>query len=314
MLLLFVYDDCDFARSERASLCEDAPQAARRLSPQAAIGKKRSLDRVDQTATTEVDGRSDLYSLGVVGFYALSGKLPFDAPEVGALLAMHITEPAPALHSIAAGVPRKLARAVDRCLTKNPADRFATGEALAEAIARSLDRTKETPAVVRVWLAKGKDLQLAYLFPWVFGALTLGVFVWAAVQMGRVSATLAGAALFMVLVLGGGPLMFHGLFRLYQTRRILRTGYTLDDIRLALRSYAEARREELAFEFHGEPSFFARTVRMLTYAAFGISVACAAVLIAFPFNRALVLAGEVFWWPVGATVLGAAVGRLAPGR
>jgi len=84
----------------------------------------------EQACGEPVDGRSDLYSLGVVGFYALSGKLPFEAPDTAALLAMQITRPAPPLATIAPGIPGRLAQAIDRCLAKSPADRFPSGEAL----------------------------------------------------------------------------------------------------------------------------------------------------------------------------------------
>ncbi|MCL4865688.1 MAG: protein kinase, partial [Gemmatimonadales bacterium] len=47
----------------------------------------------EQAAGEVLDGRSDLYALGVVGFFALTGRLPFEAPTTQALLAMHLTRP-----------------------------------------------------------------------------------------------------------------------------------------------------------------------------------------------------------------------------
>jgi len=88
---------------------------------------------------TAVDGRSDLYALGVVGFRLLSGRLPFDDAAPSAVLVAHATRPAPLLASVAADVPAALAAVIDRCLRKDPADRFATGEALAEALGAALD-------------------------------------------------------------------------------------------------------------------------------------------------------------------------------
>src|SRR5207249_1372216 len=63
----------------------------------------------EQAGGLGVDARSDIYSLGVVGYYALSGRLPFEAPDCYAMLARHITEPPPPLASVAPGVPRRLA-------------------------------------------------------------------------------------------------------------------------------------------------------------------------------------------------------------
>jgi serine/threonine-protein kinase len=89
----------------------------------------------EQAAGEEVDGRSDLYSLGVTAFFALTGRFPFEAMETQALLVQHQTLPAPPVASLRQGVPPALATAIDRCLAKAPADRFATAGALADALA-----------------------------------------------------------------------------------------------------------------------------------------------------------------------------------
>src|SRR6185436_16163763 len=86
----------------------------------------------EQAGGEAVDGRSDLYSLGVVGYYALTGSLPFTG-STQAVLAQHITKPAPQVASIARGAPRALTDALDCCLAKDAAHRYATGEALADA-------------------------------------------------------------------------------------------------------------------------------------------------------------------------------------
>ena len=59
----------------------------------------------EQAAGEPVDGRSDLYALGAVGFHCLSGRPPFTG-EVRELLAQHLTCPAPSLLSVAPDVPR----------------------------------------------------------------------------------------------------------------------------------------------------------------------------------------------------------------
>ena len=88
----------------------------------------------EQAGGEPVDGRSDLYSLGVTAFYALTGRYPFEGDNAGALLAQHLTIPAPPVATLRQGVPHTLAAAIDRCLAKDPADRFPTGEALAAAL------------------------------------------------------------------------------------------------------------------------------------------------------------------------------------
>jgi serine/threonine protein kinase len=94
----------------------------------------------EQVTGLEVDGRSDLYSLGVVAFETLSGKLPFDGPAPVVIVA-HATKPAPPLASVAPNVPAALCDVIDRCLRKNPADRYATGDALAAALEEAVGRS-----------------------------------------------------------------------------------------------------------------------------------------------------------------------------
>jgi serine/threonine protein kinase len=83
------------------------------------------------TGDLDIDGRSDIYSLGVLGFYMLTGSLPFDGSTFEALAARHIVDAPPSLEG--AG-PAGLCAIIERCLAKNRDDRFRTGEELAEAL------------------------------------------------------------------------------------------------------------------------------------------------------------------------------------
>ena len=94
-----------------------------------------------------LDGRSDLYALGVVGFLLLSGRLPFSADSVSALLDAHLNHLAPPLASVAPRVPAPIAAVIDRCLAKDRDARYTTGESLADALEKAL-RLSE-PALTR---------------------------------------------------------------------------------------------------------------------------------------------------------------------
>jgi serine/threonine-protein kinase len=82
-----------------------------------------------------VDARGDVYSLGAVAFFALTGRPPFEAQTVGAYLSAHLTKPAPDVTEVRKDVPADLAAIVARCLAKNPTDRFQTVGELERAIA-----------------------------------------------------------------------------------------------------------------------------------------------------------------------------------
>ncbi|HWU86199.1 MAG TPA: serine/threonine-protein kinase, partial [Kofleriaceae bacterium] len=80
------------------------------------------------------DGRADLYSLGVMLYLLGSGRLPFQSSSPHELLAMHGSEPVPAM----TGVPRALARVIERLLRKDPAERYPTAAAVRKALERAL--------------------------------------------------------------------------------------------------------------------------------------------------------------------------------
>ncbi|MGE0439028.1 MAG: serine/threonine-protein kinase [Gemmatimonadales bacterium] len=93
----------------------------------------------EQVAGESVDGRTDVYALGVIGYQCLAGRVPFDAALASAVLLQQATQPPPSLRDSAPDVPAPLAAVIDRCLEKRPADRFPTSEALADALAAALE-------------------------------------------------------------------------------------------------------------------------------------------------------------------------------
>ena len=105
----------------------------------------------EQAAGEPVDGRSDIYSLGVVGFYAVTGRLPFEADNAGALMAMHLTQAPPRAGSLRPDLPHALTSAIDRCLEKNPAARFENGESLAAALDPLRSARREIAPALRVF-------------------------------------------------------------------------------------------------------------------------------------------------------------------
>ncbi|MBK6485993.1 MAG: serine/threonine protein kinase [Gemmatimonadetes bacterium] len=91
----------------------------------------------EQGAGDALDGRSDLYALGTVGFLLLSGQLPFEHDQASAVLVQRATRDAPPLRSVAPDVPPSIAAVIDGCLERDPDKRPPTGEALAELLERA---------------------------------------------------------------------------------------------------------------------------------------------------------------------------------
>jgi serine/threonine protein kinase len=99
-----------------------------------AIGTPHFMSPEQAAGDREIDGRSDLYSLGVCGYQALTGELPFNAPTVPGILMKQITEAAPAITSKRPDCPEDLEGSVMRCLEKEPEHRWPTAEALRRAL------------------------------------------------------------------------------------------------------------------------------------------------------------------------------------
>ncbi|MDB4880452.1 MAG: protein kinase [Gemmatimonadetes bacterium] len=196
----------------------------------------------EQAASEPVDGRSDLYSLGVVGYLATSGRLPFDAPNLPALLVRQATESAPSVVRAAPGLPSALAASIDRCLARDPAARFADGEALAAALAPVPEGRPALPPSLRAWVAARNPLLVPYLgWSGLFGTLTLVNLV-ALVTGNRPDGP---ADIFLLGAITSAPLFPVIGFHVNQARRQFLAGHTLDDLRSAL---AVARRERLESE------------------------------------------------------------------
>jgi serine/threonine-protein kinase len=99
-----------------------------------AIGTPQYMSPEQAAGEREIDGRSDVYSLGVVTYQMTSGAVPFNAPTVAGILMKQITEPAPLLHETDPHVPEDLSLAIARCLEKDPENRWPTADSLRRAL------------------------------------------------------------------------------------------------------------------------------------------------------------------------------------
>jgi eukaryotic-like serine/threonine-protein kinase len=103
-----------------------------------ALGTPAYMSPEQASGSRELDGRSDLYSLGCVLYEMLAGEPPYTGPTAQALMAKRLVDPVPAVRRLRAAVPAGVERVLMKALAKVPADRFATAVAFAEAL--QLDR------------------------------------------------------------------------------------------------------------------------------------------------------------------------------
>ncbi len=194
----------------------------------------------EQAMNETLDGRSDLYALGIVGYLAASGRLPFEATNVPALLVQQVAEAPRPLHEIAPGTPHLLVRAIHRCLAKDPAERFASGEAMAAALAPESDDRPQLSAALRAWLTARNPATIAYA---VWSGFTVIPFL---SDLGNfVNYHHLASLLDMVMwtALATAPLGAVVAFHAGQARRLFRTGYMLADLRGALDVARRERRD-----------------------------------------------------------------------
>ncbi|HKH91521.1 MAG TPA: protein kinase [Gemmatimonadaceae bacterium] len=215
----------------------------------------------EQAANEPVDGRSDIYALGVVGYLAISGRLPFEAPNLPALLLRQATETPPSIVRAAPGVPPALAAAIDRCLALDPADRFPDGETLAAALALPPDTRPALPATLRAWLGARNPLLVPYM-GWSAGFSVL--------TLGNVYANLTGnpgskwSDVVFLAGMASAPLVPIIGFHLNQARRQFRAGHSLADLRSALAIARHEREETEALAREDEESLGHRVLRLAT--------------------------------------------------
>ncbi len=245
----------------------------------------------EQATGERVDGRSDLYALGVVGYYALAGRLPYPVATLAELVDRQLAGAPPPLVSVAAHVPRVLARVIDRCLAPLPTARPATGEQLAEAFDQLGQADAELPVPLRVWLAKGDQQR----FPTMIASLLLALpaVVAAVVLTFTGSSVPAQWALFFTLLgVMALPWSIHLGGRLLQTRRVLAAGYNRGDLVRALDLHVERRREELQFEFGSHPTPGGTILRRAVMATLWLSAGSIALgFLLAPGDRAASLIG-----------------------
>jgi hypothetical protein len=117
-----------------------------------------------------LDGRSDIYSLGVAAYAMLAGRPPFEGGTPQDVLVKRLTAEAPSLAEVASDVPEDLAAAVMRCLRRDPAARWPDARALREAVSPTSLEADQLPEPLDTLDGTGP-----FLLPFVLLFLALAV-------------------------------------------------------------------------------------------------------------------------------------------
>ena len=262
----------DFGIAHASPLSRSPGLLGRPSAPRGHVVGTAAFMSPEQARGDAVDARSDIYSLGVVGYYALSGRLPFEAATDEALLTKHISALPPKLATIvpAAVVPPRLSQIVDRCLAKEPWARYPDAAALVRAIAQAV-APPAVPLAIRAFLVRSTHLEapaLIHAFVTGVGLLPATVAAWLspAAQAVRWPATVGlGVALALPVVVAAA-----------RVRRLIAAGQQRDALVAALAARQARRREELAFVYGNGPTSFELSIGWLARMALLVTMAAVA--------------------------------------
>jgi serine/threonine-protein kinase len=116
------------------ALALDSAGGTRLTETGLSIGTPAYMSPEQVAGEKELDARADIYSLGCVLYEMLAGDPPFTASNPRAVLARHLTDPAPPITTVRPGVSASVAMAIAKALGKAPADRYDTAKEFAEAL------------------------------------------------------------------------------------------------------------------------------------------------------------------------------------
>jgi len=170
--------------------------ASPRLTQTDAIMGTPAYISPEQAQAQTVDQRSDIYSLGIILYEMVTGRVPFTADTPLAIILKHISDPMPLPSLLKPDIPASIERVILKALAKEPQDRFATAAEFLSAWKRALDEKDSVPRASKTISAPASS------------PLTVVPVAQAAAKSGRSAGwavgCLAGACL--LLAVGGGAI------------------------------------------------------------------------------------------------------------
>jgi eukaryotic-like serine/threonine-protein kinase len=180
------------------------------------VGTPQYMSPEQATAERQLDGRSDVYSLGAVAYEMLTGEPPFTGANAPVIMAKLMTEVVADLSLRRKSVPRELAAAVHRALEKVPADRFGTAAQFAEALAQPLATLDHATVDLanKTWSeAAARARRKMSVTPWVIGAGAALIVIAAVLAMhGRSFSPANRSAVVATIAIPGSPVSTNGQY------------------------------------------------------------------------------------------------------
>ena len=244
----------------------------------------------EQASADTVDGRSDLYSLGLVAFFAATGQIAMGGTTPQRILVRQLTESVPALASMRPDLPEALTSAVDRCVAKEPDDRFASAEALVEAIDETQLAAPDIPIVIRGFAQELSTVMMVLMFVTLLGWF---MFRSASEQLSQIDKALPLMVFF-------GIALARVLQALSAARRLAELGFTPEETMRGLRVTVDEQ-QALRDQLRLDPAIHRRR-RLTLLSAIGI-VGGAIGLMIFAASRRVQLAPGRFASPLYATII-----------
>jgi eukaryotic-like serine/threonine-protein kinase len=225
----------------------------------------------EQASGDVVDGRSDIYSLGLTAYYAATGTTAVTGESTQKILVRQLTERVTPIETLRTDLPSALAKAIDRCVEKDPADRFATAEALVDEIDAAQLVEREIPLPIRLFAGELSTLSLA-----LFVMLAI---MWSAVEtqlhanMTLLDTMLPVAGLLAIMVTRSLTTMSEG-------RRLAVAGFSASDVMDGMRRVV-AERVSRRDELRADPETRRRRRRTIVWGAGLLVMGVAFVRIAY---------------------------------